>query len=296
MVFGICDKESLVNDTFWRGTAYCVTAALAWALLGPVSRICFAEGMEPSSVAFWRMLISGICFTVHALARGGLRPSLRDLGYMVFFGAVFVTSFIICFQVSVQKSGSALAIILLSSAPAWVALFARIFFHEAINLTRFAALILTMAGTVLVCLSGGSLGGEVSYLGIACGLLCGFTYAFQFLFFAWWKDCYSTQALFAMTFLPAAAVLFFFTDFQPVTLKGAAGVLVLSLVSSYAAYYWYGQALRYLSTVQAAIIGNLEPVVGTWLSWWFWQEDFTVLGWLGCVLVLVSILILALKK
>ncbi|WP_458401197.1 EamA family transporter [Mailhella sp.] len=128
MVFGICDKESLVNDTFWRGTAYCVTAALAWALLGPVSRICFAEGMDPSSVAFWRMLISGICFTVHALARGGLRPSLRDLGYMVFFGAVFVTSFIICFQVSVQKSGSALAIILLSSAPAWVALFARIFF------------------------------------------------------------------------------------------------------------------------------------------------------------------------
>jgi DME family drug/metabolite transporter len=285
-----------VNDTFWRGLAYCVTAALAWALLGPVSRICFAEGMEPSSVAFWRMLISGICFTVHALVSGGLRPGRRDLGCMIFFGAVFVTAFIICFQVSVQKSGSALAIILLCSAPAWVALFSRIIFGETINRTRLAALFLTMAGTVLVCLSGGSLGGEVSWIGIGCGLLCGFTYAFQFLFFTWWKDRYSTQALFAMTFLPAAAVLFFFTDFRPVTLAGAAGVLVLSFVSSYAAYYWYGQALRYLSPVQAAIIGNVEPVVGTWLSWWFWNEDFTAAGWLGCVLVLASILMLAVRK
>ena len=204
-----------MNDTaFWKGTTYCVLAALAWALIGPVSRVCFAEGMEPTSVAFWRMAISGLCFSSHAMLSGGLKPRLRDLVCMVLFGAVNVTTVILSLQISIQKSGSALAIILMFTAPAWVALFSRILFREAVSPARLAALLLAMLGTCLVCLSGGSMGGEVSYLGLGCGLLCGFSYAFQFLFFAWWKDRYSTQALFAMTFLPAAAVLAYFADIR----------------------------------------------------------------------------------
>ena len=35
---------------FWMGTIYCVLAALAWAIIGPVSRVCFEEGMDPASV------------------------------------------------------------------------------------------------------------------------------------------------------------------------------------------------------------------------------------------------------
>ena len=43
------------------------------------------------------------------------------------------------------------------------------------------------------------------------------------------------------------------------SLNAAAALLVLSLLSTYVAYFWYGQSLRHLSPVQAAIIGNLEP-------------------------------------
>ena len=285
-----------MERSFWKGTLYCVLAALAWALIGPVSRVCFAEGMDPASVAFWRMAVSGACFLIHALLSGGLKPPRRDLACMVLFGAVNVSLVILSLQVSIQKSGGALAIILMFTAPAWVALFSRILFHEAVSRARLGALALAMAGTCLVCLSGGSLGGEVSYIGLACGLLSGFTYAFQFLFFAWWKDRYSTQALFAMTFLPAAATLGFFADFSPVSLNAAAALLVLSLLSTYVAYFWYGQSLRHLSPVQAAIIGNLEPVVSTLLCWMLWDEDFSMIGWMGCVLVIGSVILLTLKK
>ena len=290
-----------MNDTaFWKGTTYCVLAALAWALIGPVSRVCFAEGMEPVSVAFWRMVISGLCFAVHAMLSGGLRPRPRDLVCMALFGAVNVTTVILSLQISIQKSGSALAIILMFTAPAWVALFSRILFRERVSPARLAALLLAMLGTCLVCLSGGSMGGEVSYLGLGCGLFCGFSYAFQFLFFAWWKERYTTQALFAMTFLPAAIVLSFFTDIradvQTVSLTAGAAILVLGVLATYVAYYWYGQSMRFLSPVQAAIIGNLEPVVGTWLSWWLWSEDFSLTGWVGCAFVIASVLMLALRK
>lgn len=286
-----------MNDSvFWKGTTYCVLAALAWALIGPVSRVCFAEGMAPTDVAFWRLLISGLCFMVHATLSGGLKPRPRDLACMVFFGAVDVTAVILSLQISIQKSGSALAVILMFTAPAWVALFSRLLFGEGVSPARLVALLLAMLGTCLVCLSGGSMGGEVSYIGLGGGLLCGFCYAFQFLFFAWWKDRYSTQALFAMTFLPAAAVLFFMADIHFVSLKATVSILVLSVLVTYVAYYWYGQSMRYLSPVQAAIIGNLEPVVGTWLSWWLWNEDFSLAGWAGCALVIASVVMLALRK
>ena len=284
------------NRGFWVGSAYCVLAALAWAIIGPVSRVCFAEGMDPASVAFWRMAISGLCFLAHAVLRGGLHARGRDLVSMVLFGAVNVSLVILSLQISIQKSGGAIAIILMFTAPAWVAFFSRLLFHEAINTVKVTALALAMAGTSLVCLSGGSLGGEVSYIGIGCGLLSGFTYAFQFLFFTWYKDRYSTQELFAVTFLPAAFVLSFFAEFTGISPAAAGALLVLSVVSTYVSYFWYGQSLRYLSPVQAAILGNLEPVVSTLLCWWLWNENFSLIGWVGCVLVIGSVLLLTLKK
>lgn len=286
-----------MNDRrFWVGTGYCIMAALAWAIIGPVSRVCFAKGMGPTSVAFWRLAVSGLCFLVHALLSGGLHARGRDLVSMLLFGAVNVSLVILSLQISIQKSGGALAIILMFTAPAWVAFFSRLIFHEAINRVKVAALALAMVGTSLVCLSGGSLGEEVSYIGIGCGLLSGFTYAFQFLFFTWYKDRYSTQALFALTFLPAALVLALFTNFGPVTLHAMGALFILSVVSTYISYFWYGQSLRYLSPVQAAILGNLEPVVSTLLCWWFWNENFSFIGWVGCALVIGSVLLLALKK
>ena len=290
-------KVDFTDRSFWVGTVYCVLAALAWAIIGPMSRICFAEGMEPTSVAFWRMAISGLCFLVHALVRGGLKvDSRRDLISMVLFGAVNVSLVILSLQISIQKSGGAIAIILMFTAPAWVAFFSRILFHEAINSAKMTALALAMVGTSLVCLSGGSRGEAVSYIGIACGLLSGFTYAFQFLFFTWYKDRYSTQALFAFTFLPAALVLSFFANFRPISLYAAGALFVLSFVSTYVSYFWYGQSLRYLSPVQAAILGNLEPVVSTLLCWWLWNENFSFIGWMGCALVIGSVVLLTLRR
>ena len=77
----------------------------------------------------------------------------------------------------------------------------------------------------------------------------------------------------------------------------AAGALfILSFVSTYVSYFWYGQSLRYLSPVQAAILGNLEPVVGTLLCWWLWNENFSFIGWVGCALVIGSVLLLTMKR
>ncbi len=287
------------DANFWKGTSCCLLAALAWAIIGPASRFCFEAGMTPISVAFWRMLLASLCFLVHAFVRHELNIRRRDLAIMLIFGVVAGTPLMVTLQVSIQKSGGALAIILMSTAPAWVALFSRVLFQEHLTPAKLSAMAMAMLGTTLVCLSGGSLGrgAEVSWLGLVCGLLSGFFYALQFPFFVWWKDRYSTATLFALTFTPAAATLAFLAGPLPLgNLRGMGAILALGIVSSYVAYSLYGLALRHISQVQAAIMGNLEPVAGTLLSWWLWNENFSAIGWAGCVFVIGAMLLLTLRR
>ena len=184
----------------------------------------------------------------------------------------------------------------MDTAPIWVAIFSRILFGEKIGRKQTIAILLAMVGTSLVCMSGGSLGGPTSVLGLACGLISGFTYGLQFPFFVWWKNRYSTAMLFAGIFLPAAAVLFPFTEFLPNKSWEIWGILCIQgILTSYGAYFVYGLSLRLISPVRAAIIGNLEPVFATFLAWFFWNEMFLPIGWIGCGLVLFAVILLTLR-
>lgn len=281
----------------WRGYGLAVLSAGLWSVIGPLSRFCFEAGVQPGEVAFWRLALGGLCFLLHAVLRGECRVTPRDGACFVLFGAFGVASFFISLQLAIERSGAALAVVLMNTAPAWVAVFSRLLFRERITRGQFLALALAMTGTALVCLSGGSLGGPVSLFGLACGLLSGFTYAMQYPFFVWWKDRYSTAMLFAATFLPAAAVLWPFTGFAAdKSLSVWLTLLALGMLTTYGAYFTYGLSLRLISPVRAAIISNLEPVLGTFLAWMFWNEMFLPVGWAGCALVLFAVVLLTLRR
>ncbi len=281
---------------FWKGALLCTVSALGWAISGPLSRLSFEGGATPGTVAFGRLAISGLCFLLHVLCMRERMVSGKDTLIFALFGVFNVALFYLFFLISVEKSGSALAIVLMFTAPAWVAVFSRIFFHEAIDRTKAVSVLTALAGIIMVCSSGGSLGGAASYAGIAAGVACGLLYAFQFIFFSWWKGRYSTASMFAFSFLPAALFLSFFAEFRPLSPAAWTGIAVPGVVSAYFAYYLYGRSLLYLTPLQAAVIGNLEPVAATFLSWWFWDENFTAAGWLGCLLVIGSVALMAVLR
>ncbi len=278
------------------GYLYALSAAALWSLLGPLSRFCFAHGMEPLEVAFWRAGLGGLCFGVHAACCGELRAKARDTFVFIAFGIFGVAVFFAVFQFAIRESGAALAVVLLYTAPAWVAVFSRALFHENLSSRKLAALCVALIGTLLVCLSGGSLGraGQTfSLAGILCGLASGFTYAAQYPFFVWWKNQYANATLFTYIFLSAALVLL---PFLHISLDKPCMVWLnlagLGVLTTYGAYWAYGQGLRRISPVRAVVLSNLEPVLGTFWAWTFWNENFSPLGWGGSVLVLAAVFLL----
>ncbi len=62
---------------------------------------------------------------------------------------------------------------------------------------------------------------------------------------------------------------------------------VLGVSTTFFAYACYGQGLKRISLVRAAV---------TLWVWLFWQENFSLAGWLGSGLVFVAVLLLTTDK
>ena len=73
-------------------------------------------------------------------------------------------------------------------------------------------------------------------------------------------------------------------------------LFALGLLTCYMAYICYGQGLKRISLVRAAVTCHLEPVLGTLWVWLFWNESFSASGWLGGALVLSAVFLLTTDK
>mgnify|MGYP000511959878 CR=1 FL=1 len=75
------------------------------------------------------------------------------------------------------------------------------------------------------------------------------------------------------------------------------GSAVLGVTSTFFRLYLLRpRASKRISLVRAAVTCHLEPVLSTLWVWLFWQENFSLGGWLGSGLVLAAVLLLTTDK
>ncbi len=282
----------------WLGMLHAALAAAFWSTFSPFTRALVERGVPTVEIGFWRLLVAGLVFALIALREKSPRPQPRELLAMLLLGGGISALLTATFQLSIALSGGATAVVLLYTAPAWVVLFSRLLFGEAVSRAKLAAVGVALAGVVFVSLSGGSLDRNLSPAGVICGLVAGFAYAACFPYTAWFGARFSSQTLYACAFLGAAAFLAPFA--LPLSLDKPAEVWeligLMSLVGQLLAYYFLARSLKRLSQVQSAVIGNLEPVLGTLWVCALFGEYFSPSGWLGCALILGAVLLLALER
>jgi DME family drug/metabolite transporter len=61
------------------GYLYVLCAATMWGLIGPLSKLAFAAGMDTVEVAFWRTSLAGFCSAAQAVKNRETRIAWRDL-------------------------------------------------------------------------------------------------------------------------------------------------------------------------------------------------------------------------
>ena len=265
-------------------------AAMLWATLGPVARYSLARGVDPLELSFWRALIAGGLFGVHALAIGRVRVAARDLPAMVGFALVGVTLFFGAYFEAVRLGGAALAAVLLYTAPVWVVLASAALLRERITRRKAIAVALTLGGVALVALASDP-SVRLSGGAVAWGLIAGLAYAGYYLFGKTYFQRYPAPTVFLYAMPLGALALAPLVRWSTLTPADWLVIFWLAVPPTYLAYLVYSIGLRRVEAGRAATVATLEPVVAALLAWALWGEALGAWGYAGAALVLAGVVL-----
>jgi drug/metabolite transporter, DME family len=278
------------------GYAFVLSAAVLWALIGPIARFPIAEGVQPLEIAFWRAALAGALYLLHSRLRGRFAIGVRDLIPITSFGVFGVAFFFGAYLLAVAAGGAALASVLLYTAPAWVAVGAWLWLGERLDRRTLLALVIAVAGLAIVAFGARPEGGaqpRFSVAAIGWGLASGLAYALYYLIGKRYFRRLGTESVLAIALPVGGLVLLPFVHFTQKSPTSWAAIVFIAVVPTYVAYLLYGAGLMRIAATRAATIAAVEPVVAAAVAFAIWGEQLGRWGYAGSLLVLSAVVLIA---
>ncbi len=294
---------SRAGRTRVAGYFLALSAGALWGTTGPLSTALYAEGTQLTAVGFWRVLLAVAGFVIYGLWRRDLfrldRAGLLVVGLL---GGALVAVFEVAYQYAIAGVGVAPAVALLYTAPVMVALLARPLLGEVLTPLRIALGVVVGVGVALAVHGGPEahtgatlVGPAARLIGIAGGLLSAASYAGSTLMARWAVPRYGTlKVLFwelvgGVVLLAVLLPLFGHPIAAPPSFSGWVYIAALGLGAVFLANVAFFGGVRRIDAAPAAVAASAEPVVGSLLAFFLFQQGLTPLGWFGLALVVAGV-------
>jgi drug/metabolite transporter (DMT)-like permease len=272
-----------------RGYIFIILAAVLWSAIGLLVRVLHDQyGLPALTIAFLRAGVGAIiAFVVLLLARRELlRVPSRDWAFFVAYGAIGIGAFYWLYAQAIVQTTVTMAVVLLYTAPAFVALIAWRVFNEALDARKIVALALAFGGCALVARAYDPAQLSLNWVGIAFGLGAGFTYALFTIFGKVVVRTYSLWTALTYQLLFGALCLAPFQTrdaFAPLLEYPRAWLPLLALVlgPTLGAIGFFTAGLRRVPASNASILATIEPVMASVLAFFLLGERMEVLQMLG---------------
>lgn len=264
--------------------------------LGAWGRTIYRYEGDPMTVVAWRALIGAAALAVLLAA---LRPELlrvrpRDLPFFVVYGFIGVTLNFWTYFSAVKYTTLAVAITLLYTYPAFVALLSALFLGERLTSTKLGAIAVTLLGSALVAQVYATDLLRVNLRGILFGLSTGLSMAAYSIFGKramsryppWTVVLYAFAAGGLSLGLGTGSHLLAAIGYPPIAWFWIVG---LALIPSLGGYALYTLGLRDLPASRASIIATWEVVTAALLGWLLFGEALAALQLVGAALVCFGI-------
>ncbi len=280
------------------GYLFALAAGAVWGTTGPLSTALYRAGEAITGIGFWRLLVGLAGFLGYGLFRPELFRIERRAWLLVGLGGgVLVALFEVAYQFGIAGTGVAGAAALLYIAPVLVAVLAQPLLGEQLTALRVVLALVVMAGAALT-VQGGSHGAGAAAIplpslvqGVAGGLLAMVSYAGTTLLARYAVPRYGARQVLFLEVLGGVVVLGLVLPLAghppvpPHTPGAWLYVLLLSLGSVLAANFLFFAAVKRIDAAPTAVAATIEPVVGTLLALTLFNQQLTVLGWIGLLMV-----------
>jgi len=278
----------------YLGAVYIILAAVMWGFFPMFTRVLYANGITVMQVVAARAITAAIIYAVWGMLAGTFKGlKWRDYLFLAVYGIITLMGTYSFYSLAIRELSSAMASMLLYTAPAFVIIFNRIFYGDRITKIKLLALITAFVGCCLVVRVYDPSSLSLNIVGIAFGLASGITYS---LLTVIGRKAYA-RGYTAMqnTIVPAAAVgiaMCFVTPPWTIPMLSPTVIacyLAVGVIGSVLPYFFY---LKGLSTGidggAAILLANIEPVTATVFGCLLFSDPLEIWQILGIVIVLVG--------
>jgi drug/metabolite transporter (DMT)-like permease len=249
------------------------------------------------AIALWRMTLASAVVLPAALASGGIRPgtSRRAMALAAAAGGLLALHFG-SWMTSLLFTSVANSVLLVNTAPIFVALLSWISGRDRPTSRTWAAVLLATAGAAVI--TSGGLSDATSLIGNLLAVGGALAMAGYLLLAREAQRVLAYLPYVAVAYGTAAVVLWAavlisgtqWHSFPPQTWAVLAAMAVVSQLVGHGGYNW---SLRHLQAAFVSIALTGEPVLASLLAWWLLDEPVGARTALGGVLVLSGIVVAA---
>lgn len=284
-----------------RGYFLVVVAAMLWGTLGLFFRALHNDyGLSALTLAFLRASISFvIVFSVLALTRRDLlRLTRRSVTLFAVYGLIGIATFYFVYAQAIITTSITTAVVLLYTAPAFVALMAWRVWGEPLTARKLTAIGLAFVGCALVARAYDPAQLSWNVVGVLFGLGAGVTYALFTVFSKSGLRQFSLWTLMTYELLFGALFLLPLQNAQELSILTRQPIvwiflLGLALGPTLGAIASFSLGLRDLPASNVSIVATIEPVVASVLAFVILGERLEPMQMVGGVLVMAGALSLS---
>jgi len=276
----------MYTDRF-SGYGEIITAAILWSLVGIIAKQI--HGMSAQSIIFYRVGFAFVLFFAYLLISGKLDIlKLHEKKSYLFLFSILQMATMVSYFISIMNASVSVAVLLLSTAPIYITIFSPWLLKEKVRIRGIIALVLSLAGIILI-VDPGKLDFKPFSIGILAGIASGIFYAFEIMTSKYVSTAYSGYSQAFWSFLVAAIILL---PVGAVPLEVVSSnltyLLILAIFPTILAVSLYFNGLKKVNAQSASILGLIEPISAIFFAVLILGESISTLEIIGGALILIG--------
>lgn len=280
------------------GSLEILLTGIIWGFIGFFVKELSIIGTPPELIAFFRVFFALVFALIVGLVIYKPKAFIltrEQLFWCVLDGVVTQGIFNVVYAICVEKSGVAIAAVLLYTSPVFNAIISYIAFKEKLGFRRNIILIINMIGCIVAATGLDFTFKTVSLFGILMGLLAGLTYGASPVLGKYANKNPNVFVVIAYNELFASIFMLLFTrPFKNIEIISTKmwiyGIMYGVLITGIAYLFYYDGVKRVKEVSTIPVIASIEVVVAAVVGVVLYKEPLNIFNYIGIITIMLSII------
>ena len=283
------------------GSLEILFTGIIWGFIGFFVKELSLLGATPELIAFFRVFFAFVFASIVGLVLYKPKAFIltrEQLFWCILDGVITQGIFNVAYASCVEKSGVAIAAVLLYTSPVFNAVISYFAFKEKLGFKRNLILVLNMIGCIIAATGLDFSFKAVSLVGIIMGLISGLSYGAAPVLGKYVNKNPNLFVVIAYNELFASIFMLIFTNplrnIKNISTKMWIYGIMYGVIITGLAYMFYYDGVKKMSEMSIIpVIASIEVVVAAIVGVLIYREPLNAYNYIGILIVMISILLMS---